>query len=351
MSPILKIFIPGLVVFWFGIGITPFFSTLMYRYKLWKRSGRGNKEDNPDIADNFASVHDDVAETSTPRVGGVIIWISIILVALFIWVLAEIFPQSLFVDLDFISRSQTWLPLFALLVASGIGLVDDMLQIFGGGIKKIDGLGRWSRILAVAVIGLVGALWFFLKLDVTSIMVPFFGPLSLGLLFIPFFIFVVVGTFSGGVIDGIDGLAGGVLATAFAAFGTIGYFQDQFAIAAFCIAVVGGVLAFLWFNVPPARFYMGETGMLGLTVTLALVAFLTDAVIVLPIIAFPLVISSASSSIQMIGRRFFKKRIFTIAPLHHHLEASGWSKEKITMRYWILSVVLAIGGVIIMLIG
>jgi phospho-N-acetylmuramoyl-pentapeptide-transferase len=162
---------------------------------------------------------------------------------------------------------------------------------------------------------------------------------------------IVVGIFSGSIIDGIDGLAAGVMSSAFSAYMIIAFSRNQIDLAAFCAVIVGGLLAFLWFNIPPARFYLGETGMLGLTITLAVVAFLTKEVAVLPIIAFPLVVTSFSSSIQMFSKRHFGKKIFRVAPLHHHFEAIGWPSYKVTMIYWIISIICAIFGTVIALLG
>ena len=239
-----------------------------------------------------------------------------------------------------------------------VGLADDFIQIFGKIGNKIfadpDGfpsLPKKARIATVIIIGAVGAWWFFFKLGMTSIIVPFVGEIILGWLFIPFFIITMLAVFSGGIIDGIDGLAGGVMASVFAAYAGIAFFQNQIDIAAFCAVITGSILAFLWFNIPPARFYMGETGMLGLTATLTVVAFLTKAVAVLPIIAFPLVATSGSAIIQMISRKYFKKKVFKIAPIHHHFEAIGWPSYKVTMRFWVISIVFAVIGMVIVLIG
>ena len=185
-----------------------------------------------------------------------------------------------------------------------------------------------------------------------SIHIPFDRELFLGALIIPLFIIVSLATFSGGVIDGIDGLSGGVLAAIFAAYSVIAFTNNQIDLAAFSATVTGAILAFLWFNIPPARFYMGETGMMGLTITLATLAFLTDSVLILPIIALPLVVTSASDILQVASKKFRGgKKIFKIAPLHHHFEAMGWPSYKVTMRYWILSVVFAILGVILVVIS
>lgn len=205
----------------------------------------------------------------------------------------------------------------------------------------------------VTVVGLVFASWFYFKLGVDYVMLPLTHHYAfLGLWFIPFFIFVFLSTFSSGVIDGIDGLAGGVMAIIFAALSAIAYFQNQIDIAAFSLVISGAILAFLWFNIPPARFWMGETGMLGLMFALVVIVFLTDTVLILPIIGFPLVITSASSFIQIISKKLRgpQAKVFRVAPLHHHFEAIGWSREKITMRYWILSFIFAVVGVIVALL-
>lgn len=349
---IFKVVIPLVLTFLFGIALTPSLSRMMYKHRLWKRSNRGSQSENPGISKDFSNIHNSDQELSTPRIGGIIIWLAVLCNVIVIWVMARIFPIELIEKLEFVSRSQTWLPLFALIVASLIGLVDDLLQIFGAGKAMIDGIPRWQRIGVIFTIGLVGALWFFFQLDVSAIFVPFFGQVSLGWLFVPFFIMVVLATFSGGVIDGIDGLSGGVLASAFAAYAVIAFMQNQLDLAALSASLTGGILAFLWFNVPPARFYMAETGMMGLTVTLALVAFFTDQVLLLPIIAFPLVATSGSVILQKIARKFFHgKKVFKVSPLHHHFQAIGWSNEKIVMRYWIISLVCAMSGIIIALIG
>ncbi len=178
------------------------------------------------------------------------------------------------------------------------------------------------------------------------------GGMYLGILIIPAFIIVALATFSGGVIDGIDGLSGGVLAAIFAAYSAIAYSHNQIDLAAFSAVITGATLAFLWFNIPPARFYMGETGIMGLTITLSTVAFLTDSVLILPVVALPLVLTSLSVILQIGSKKFRNgKKIFRIAPLHHHFEAIGWSAEKVTMRFWIFSIMFAIIGVILAIVS
>ena len=245
------------------------------------------------------------------------------------------------------------MPLGAFFFGAVLGLVDDYLQITGTSSYGKDDLSyRKVKVIFVTLIGLIISLWFYNKLGISTIRVPFLGTAYLGILFVPFFVIVMLGVWSTSVIDGIDGLAGGVLASTFAAYAVIAFVHQQMDISALCGALSGGILAFLWFNIPPARFYMGETGMIALTVVLTVIAFLTNTVLVLPLIAMPLVLTSLSVIIQVTGYKYFgKRRMFKVAPLHHHFQAIGWSREKVVMRYWIVSVVFAILGVIVALVG
>ena len=167
----------------------------------------------------------------------------------------------------------------------------------------------------------------------------------------------MVALYSSGVIDGLDGLSGGIFGIVFTAYAGIAFYQQQINLAAFCLAIVGGILAFLWFNIPPARFYMSETGTMALTITLAIVAFITDylgsgyGVLVLQIIAFPLVITVASNIIQVVSKKFRGKKVFLVAPIHHHFQALGWPSYKVVMRYWVIGIIFALLGVVLALIG
>ena len=350
MIDVLKVVVPSVLTFFLGILITPFFTDFFYKHKMWKKNPR--TEANITTPD-FAKVHNTASELSTPRIGGVIIWFSVLLSVLIIYLMSVLFPGDLTEKLNFFSRSQTLIPLATLILASLIGLVDDLLQIFGKGDYARDPLiYRKIKIISIILIGLAISFWFYDKLEATAIHIPFGGELELGIWFIPFFILVMLSVFSTSVIDGMDGLSGGVMAIIFTAYAVIAFAHNQIDISAFCAVIGGGILAFLWYNVPPARFYIGETGILGLTVTLSVIAFLTNSVLVLPIIAIPLVVTSLSVIIQIISYKYFgKHRVFRVAPLHHHFEAIGWSREKIVMRYWIIGVVSAIIGVIIALIS
>ncbi len=350
---VIKVFAPAVVSFFVGLAITPALSKLFFKHRLWKQSSRtieSTTAAEDQMSEEFKKIHNEKGELSTPRIGGIIIWLSVVITIMIGYLNSFFFDNDITTKLDFLSKNQTLLPLFALLFASLIGLVDDLLQIKGGhGFS--DGISRKYRILVVLCIAIVGAWWFSVKLGVSSIYVPFIGDWNIGLWFIPFFIITMLGVFSGSVIDGIDGLAGGVMISAFGSYMVIAFFNQQIDLAAFSAVIVGGILAFLWFNIPPARFYMGETGMLGLTVTLALIAFLAEQPLLLPIIAFPLFVTSLSSSIQMFSKKYFKKKVFRVAPLHHHFEALGWPSYKVTMRFWIVSIIFGFIGILIALIG
>ncbi len=346
----LKILLPAFIAFIIGIAITPYLSKLFYKYKMWKKHSRSSASSTTNA--DFHLIHNEKEELSTPRVGGSVIWISVFLTSLLLFLFSCLSSSDLASKFDFISRNQTLIPLAVFFGTAFLGLVDDLLQIKGNNPYANDVLHhRYLKIAIVVSIGLLVGWWFFAKLGFTSIAIPFDGTLEIGKYMIPFVAIVMLGTFSTSTIDGIDGLSGGVLATSFSSFAIIAFFNNQIDIAAFCMLISGALLAFLWFNIPPARFWMGETGMLPLTVTLSVIAFLTESVLLLPLIALPLTLTTASSIIQITGKKFFKKKVFKVAPLHHHFQAIGWSREKITMRYWVFSTASAIFGTIIALIS
>lgn len=348
---VLKVFAPAMISFFIGIILTPFLTDFLYKYKCWKK--KADKIDPLGQGTPIFNELDKERAVGTPRMGGIIIWASTLITIFLLWSLSIIFPESvLFQKLNFLSRGQTWLPFFIMIVASLLGLADDILQVRGEAGPK-SGLSFYKRAAIVALLGLAAGWWFYSKLDPSYqiLHIPFSSGIWLGAWIIPLFVLVMLALFSSGVIDGLDGLSGGVMASIFAAYAGIAYFQNQIDLAAFCIVVVGGILAFLWFNIPPARFYMSETGILGLTTALTVVAFLTKSVLILPLIAFPLFITSLSVIIQLLSKKIRGKKVFLVAPLHHHFEAIGWPAYKVVMRYWVIGIITAIMGMIITLIG
>ncbi len=289
------------------------------------------------------------AKAGTPTGGGVVIWLTVICVTLGLS-LGCVINNAGLCSWNFLSRAQTLLPLGALLAAALLGLVDDYFNVkrigpHGGGLRMRHRL--WSYFF----IALGGAWWFFSKLDWDVLHVPFYGNFNLGWIYILVFVFVIIATsFSVNETDGLDGLAGGPLMAAFAAYAVIAFSQGKIELSIFCAAIVGTLMAFLWYNVPKAEFFMGDTGSMSLGTVLGVVAMLTNQPLLLPLIGLPFVIDTGSVLIQVISKKIFKKKFFKSAPLHHHLEASGWTEPQIVLRTWLISLFCAGIGVILALI-
>jgi phospho-N-acetylmuramoyl-pentapeptide-transferase len=346
---IVRILLPAALSFALGMLMTPILTHYLYTYKAWKkRPGKVSLDGTK--AEEFNRLHEK-HEVRAPRMGGIVIWGSVALCVLILSLLATISDSARALNLDFLSRNQTWIPLAVLLIGSLVGLIDDLLVIR----PEAEGLPLKIRLLCVVVLsGFIGW-WFFEKLDISAINIPFYQPLEIGWLVIPFFILMSLALYASGVIDGIDGLSGGVFASIFASYTIIAFAQGQVNLAAFSAAIVGGLLAFLWYNIPPARFYMSDTGTMGLTLTIGTLAMMTDSlgggvgVAVLPIIGLLLVVTVLSDIVQILSKKYLGKKVFRVAPLHHHFEAIGWPGPKVVMRYWVLSIICAVIGVIVAL--
>ncbi len=339
---LIKIFSLSSIAFLVAIVLTPLLTQLLYHFKL----GKPIRSDG--TTPLYTAMH--AKKAGTPTMGGILVWGTTVIVMLVFWTLDRVLDISQFHILNFLTRKETLLPLGAMLGAALVGFADDLLDIKGMG-HKGRGLRFRFKVFLYAIVASIGAWWFFVKLGFDSMHIPFYGDVYLGLFFIPFFIAVVVGTsFSVNQTDGLDGLAGGTLSIAFFCFAIIAFMEGRTDLAALLGVICGALLAFLWFNVHPARFFMGDTGSMGLGVLLAIVAFLTNTVFILPIIGIIFVIEALSFFLQIIWRKLFKRKLFLSAPIHHHLEASGWPESKVTMRFWILSVVAGIIGVIIFFI-
>ncbi|PIY97282.1 MAG: phospho-N-acetylmuramoyl-pentapeptide-transferase [Candidatus Kerfeldbacteria bacterium CG_4_10_14_0_8_um_filter_42_10] len=341
---IIKILFLGTVSFIISILLTPILTHFLYKYKL------GKQIRSSEAAPIYSKLHK--KKSGTPTMGGILIWFTILALAVIFYYLGKYTGVPFFHKLNFLTRSETLLPLGALVASALVGLLDDLFNIKSVGTKGIGGLTVKHRLLLYTIIAAFGAYWFFFKLDWDIIHVPFMGDFAIGWWYIPIFIFVIVATsFSVNETDGLDGLAGGVLLSSFGAFAAIALILGKMNLAAFCTVIVGSLLAFLWFNIPPARFFMGDTGAMALGTTLGIVAMLTNSAFILPIIGFILVVESFSVIVQIGSKKLRKgKKVFISAPIHHHLEAIGWPESKIVMRFWIISAVMAVLGIIVVLI-
>ncbi len=342
-SALTKVFLLTSLSFIVSLVITPILTNLLYKYKLGK-----NIRSNGDTP-LFTKMH--AAKAGTPTMGGILIWGTTVFLTLFFWFCDRILHIQAFHYFNFLTRKETLLPLGAFLGASLVGLADDFLEIKKLG-KNKSGLRFRVKVLLYALVAAIGSWWFYFKLGFDYVHIPFVGNVTIGFWFIPFFILSVIAvSFAVNQTDGLDGLAGGTLMISFFAFGVIAYLLGHDNLASFIGVIGGSLLAFLWFNVNPARFFMGDTGSMGLGVLLAIVAFLTNSIVLLLFIGFIFFVEAATTLIQIFSKRFFHKKVFLAAPIHHHFEALGWPEPKIVMRFWIIAAVLSIVGMVIYFIG
>ncbi len=324
----------ALTAFLLSMLLTPVYTYVAYKYKFWKKQKKTTVDG--EALPVMTKLHAHKFKHTFPTMAGLI---GVVVVTVVTWIF----------NLD---RGQTWLPLVGFLGGSFVGVIDDTINIFGSG-RGAAGLRGPVKFFLITVVGLVLGWFFAFKLGWTSINVPFLGDWELGAFaMMLIFAFAVVATSNAvNITDGLDGLSGGLAMLAYGAFGVIAMFQGKMLLFGFCMTVVGWLLSYIWFNVPPARFMMGDTGSFALGAGLGIVAMMTDSFLLLPIIGLMLVVETGSSLIQLTSKKLFKKKIFISAPLHHHLEAKGWGEAKIVMRFWIIAGVCAIAGVFLAAIG
>lgn len=341
--PLLAILLYMLLSFSLVLALTPWFIAFLRKHRLGKQL-RVEAMDGRD-ASIFRQLHQ--SKAGTPTMGGLLIWGGILATV----GISRLLSFSGAVEHSLLQRGQVYLPLFVLVSLGVLGAVDDYLNICGVGKKR--GLDALPKILSLLLIASLGAFWFYFKLGYSSVYVPLAGPMDVGWWYIPIFIFIIVATANAvNFTDGLDGLAGGLLVIAFAAFGVLAYFEGLSLLAAFCAVCVGAVAAFLWHNVPPALFFMGDTGALALGGALGVIAMMTDHILELPFIGFIFVIETLSVIIQLTSKKLRGgKKVFRSAPIHHHFEALGWGESKVTMRLWIVGGFAAFFGVVLGLIG
>lgn len=346
---LLKVFAPSLWTFIIGLLISAPLIKWMQNNKIWKKKSVQKTTDGKDAV-LTSKLHND-EEKKLLRMGGLVIYISALTVMILFWLIAR-FVGGEWVILDFISRRETWIPVVTFILGGILGAIDDLLVVgyFGDKIGGYigGGLSLSKRFIVVIPLSVFIAYWFVFKLEMNSILIPFYGDLILPIWIMFFFIiFMILVTYLGSVIDGIDGLSGGVMTAIYSAFGVIALLRDSIDVATLCFTIVAGILAFLWFNIPPARFMNGESGMTALLLSISVIAFLLDAIVLLPVIGAILYITIGSSALQILSKRFRGKKLFLISPLHNYFAIMGWPSHLISMRYWIISYFLAILGIIL----
>lgn len=313
--------------------LTPFYTFVAYRYRFWKKqrtdSTTGEK------LTVFTKLHAHKFKRKIPTMAGIIGVLTITIV-------------TFFFNLD---RAETWLPLAALVGGGAVGLLDDIINIKGQG-TGVAGLRSSLKFLMITGLGVSLGWFFYVKLGYDGVHVPFLGDFALGWLIVPLFVLAVVSTSNAvNISDGLDGLSGGLLASSYSAFGVIALLQGQAILAGFCFTVVGALLSYLWFNIYPARFFMGDVGSFAYGTALGVIAMLTNSLFLLPVIGILFVIEAGSSLLQITSKRLFRRRVFISAPIHHHLQAIGWPETKVTMRFWVIANVTAVVGIVLAVAG
>lgn len=333
-----KVLSLSMAAFLVAFTLAPFISKLLYRLKAAKQIRTSSE------APIFSKLH--AKKAGTPTMGGLIIWGTVILMALGILILSTIF-DGFWTYLNFVDRAETYLPLAAMVIAGTLGMVDDIFGVLRIG-GASGGLKVSQKLVLYFFLAVLGALWFYYRLDWNILVIPLVGQVSIGWFYIPLFIFVIVSSaFSANETDGLDGLAGGVLLFAFIALTVVAFTLGRFELATFGGVVIGALLAFLWFNIYPAKFFMGDTGSMALGITMGVIAMLTNTTLLLPFFAPILVIESVSVIIQYFSKKFRGKKVFLSAPIHHHFEALGWPETQVTMRFWIISAIASAFGLAI----
>ncbi|MBR0468026.1 phospho-N-acetylmuramoyl-pentapeptide-transferase [Candidatus Saccharibacteria bacterium] len=324
----------ALAGFLFSMLFTPIYTHFAYKYKFWKKQ-KQTTVDGKELP-IMTKLHAHKFKRVFPTMAGLVGIISVT-------------ATTCIFNLD---RGQTWLPLAGFLGGALVGMLDDMINVFGSG-KGAAGLRGPVKFFLISAVGLTLGWFFAFKLGWTDILVPFVGDFTIGGVWVMLiFAFAVVATSNAvNITDGLDGLSGGLAMMAYGAYGVIALFQGNILLFGFCLTVVGWLLSYIWFNVPPARFMMGDTGSFALGAGLGVVSMMTNSFLLLPIIGLPFVVETSSSLIQLVSKKFFHKKVFISAPLHHHLEAKGWGEAKIVMRFWIIAGVCAILGVFIAATG
>lgn len=333
-NTVIRILLLGFLGFTLATILTPIYTTIAYKKHWWKKP-RLNAITG-EQATVFSSLHAEKHRRLIPTMAGLVFVLSVLLVTLF----------------GNLSRGETWLPLAALFGAGLVGLLDDVINIRGSGIG-VAGLSSRIKFGLISIIAAIGGLFFYFKLEVSSVNLPVFGAIHVGWLIVPIFMLVVVSTANAvNITDGLDGLAGGLCAIAFATYAIIAFLENRFGVAGFCMTIVGALLSYTWFNVFPARFFMGDVGSFALGTALGVVALLTGTILLLPIIGGVFVAEAGSVVLQVISKKTRRgKKLFKSSPIHHHFEASGWPETKVTMRFWILGQVFGVVGLILFLLG
>lgn len=314
--------------------LTPIYTYFAYKYKFWKKQKKTALDGK--ALPIMTKLHAHKFKRVFPTMAGIV----------------GVVTVGVVTGLANMDRGQTWVPLVGFLGGAAVGLIDDLINVFGSG-RGAAGLRAPVKFAMITLVGAALGWHFAATLGWTSVMIPFAGSIEIGVAgMVALFTFAVVATSNAvNISDGLDGLAGGLMMFAYGAYGAIALFQGQWMLSAFCLTVMGWLLSYVWFNVPPARFMMGDVGSFALGSGLGVVAMMTNAFLLLPVIGLLLVIEAGSSILQMVWKKAFGHKLLISAPIHHHLEAKGWGEAKIVMRFWVIAGIMAMVGVFLAAAG
>jgi phospho-N-acetylmuramoyl-pentapeptide-transferase len=348
-----KILIYTVLVFFIGLWWAPYLIRLLRWLRFWKKKNRSVNMSGDTIEDKTLQkfyVHDE-SKLKVPRGGGVLIWLTTLTFAFVFWLLLKIEDSNrLFQYLNFINRTQTFIPIGTMFFGAIFGLIDDALSTLeSGGNYLAGGLKLNQRVFLVTLLSTLIGLWFYFRakihvISIFSFKIDFYNIFgqNLGWLIIPITVLILLALWGSSVIDGFDGLSGSVLIPIYICFAAIAYLKGYYDIATLMAVISGATMSFLWFNISPAKFYLGDTGAVPLLLTLGVVGILIDAVDMIPIAGIMLVLTVSSNIIQIFSKKVFKRKVFRAAPLHHHFEAIGLKRDQVVIRYAIITILMCI---------
>lgn len=338
-------------IFWFWLAtfLVGFIATPWYiRLLKYAKMGKQIRE-NATIwkAFEFMKLHG--KKVGTPTMG----W-AVILGTVFFMVLLSVLLQKLgFINNSLVNQKETYLSLFTLASVWLLWAVDDWMNIKQ--IGKTKGLSARFKMIWLTLFALLGAWWFYDKLGWSEVLlkIPYLPWFELWIFFIPLFWFIIVAAANSvNFTDGLDGLAGWLLLFAYAVYAYITFDQWLFLLSTLCVSICGALIAFLWFNIKPAKFFMGDVGSLALWANLGLMALLTNTLAILVIVWIIFILETLSVIIQLTSKKLRNgKKVFKIAPFHHHLEACWWAEETVVFRMWLMGLLLSVVGVIFYIIS
>jgi phospho-N-acetylmuramoyl-pentapeptide-transferase len=367
---LIKILIYCLLSFLIAYAWAPHLINLLTWLRFWKKKSRNLDASGAELVVT-AQFYKHEKDVHTPRAGGLLIWVTAVGFALFFWLLFKIEETNTTLQfLNFIDRRVTWIPIATLVFSSILGFIDDtMVTMEAGGNYHAGGLQLRQRVIIIAVISFFAGLWFHFRLTdkltglnfLHKVTLPFYNNgswfkfdlqwispaftvpflnllIPAGWALIPLTVIVVLSCWGGSVIDGFDGLAAGCFIPMYLAFAGMALYDSQFKMATLLMVIVGAMVAYLLFNIAPAKFYMGDTGSTSLLVTIAIVAILLNKIWLLPLAGVMMYVTMMSNVIQIFSKKVFKRKVFLAAPIHHHFEAKGTPRQTIVYRYWLVSI-------------